>query len=104
MSGVRRRHSAAFKGKVALEALKEAGTMAQLSGEYGVHANQISQWKKKLKEGIPGIFANGKKKKQKEAEELQCELYRKIGQLQLQVELDWLKKKVRTFLTSRKGG
>ena len=95
MSGVRQRHSPVFKGKVALEALKQAKTTAQLAGEYGVHPNQISQWKKKLKEGIPGIFANGKNKKHKEAEELESELYRKIGQLQ--VELDWLKKKSERF-------
>jgi transposase-like protein len=93
MSGVRRKHSPAFKGKVALEALMQAKTTAQLAGEYGVHPNQISRWKKKLKEGVPGIFASGKDRKNKEAEEMQSELYRKIGQLQ--VEMDWLKKSER---------
>lgn len=91
MGGIRRRHSPAFKGKVALEALKQVKTTAQLTGEYGVHPNQITQWKKKLKEGIPGIFSITKTRKQKETEEIQSELYQKIGRLQ--VELDWLKKK-----------
>jgi len=91
MSGVRRKHTPAFKGKVALEALKQAKTTARLAAEYGVHPNQIAQWRIKLKEGVPGIFSNGKNKKQKEAEEVESELYRKIGRLQ--VELDWLKKK-----------
>ncbi len=45
MSGVRR-HTLAFKGKVAPEALKQTKTNAQLSGEYGIHTNRISQWKK----------------------------------------------------------
>jgi putative transposase len=65
MSGVRRRHTPGFKGKVALEALKQLKTTAQLSGEYGVHPNLIAQWKKKLKEGIPGIFSNNQNKKRK---------------------------------------
>ena len=91
MGGIRRRHTAGFKAKVALEALKQTKTTARLSSEYGVHPNLISQWKKKLKEGIPEIFANKRNKKEKDEEELRAELYRQIGQLK--VELDWLKKK-----------
>ena len=91
MGEIRRRHTAGFKAKVALEALKQAKTTAQLSSEYGVHPNLISQWKKKLKEGIPEIFTNKRNKKEKDEEELRAELYRQIGQLK--VELDWLKKK-----------
>ncbi len=91
MSGVRRRHSAAFKAKVGLEAVKQEKTIAQLSGEYGIHANMITQWKKRILEELPRIFLNKRKKKDKDAEKLQDELYRQIGQLK--VELDWLKKK-----------
>ncbi len=91
MSGVRKSYSSKFKAKVALEAAKQDKTIAQLSSEYGVHSNQISQWKKILIRELPGIFTGKPRAKEKKAEELQAELYRQIGQLK--VELDWLKKK-----------
>lgn len=91
MGGIRKRHTAKFKSQIALEALKQEKTLAQLSGEYGVHPNQIAQWKKRLVEELPGIFTRKRKKAERESEEIQAELYRQIGQLK--VELDWLKKK-----------
>jgi len=91
MSGIRKNHSAAFKAKVALEAVKQNKTIAQLSSEYGVHSNQISRWKQHLIKELPQIFAGKSKVKEKKVEELQSELYRQIGQLK--VELDWVKKK-----------
>jgi len=89
--GIRKRHDAALKARVALEAVKGEKTVAQLSSEYKVHGNQIRQWKKRLLEELPGIFSDRRKRSEKEAEELTGELYRQIGQLK--VELDWLKKK-----------
>ena len=53
----RRRFSAEFKARVAREALKEHKTIAELSAEVGVHANQISQWKKQLIEALPEVFS-----------------------------------------------
>jgi transposase-like protein len=91
MGVTRKRHPAAFKAKVALEALRGEKTIAQLSSEYGVHSNQIRQWKKKLVEELPAIFSERRRRSEKEGEELTSELYRQIGQLK--VELDWLKKK-----------
>ena len=91
MGGVRKRYEAKFKAKIALEAVKQEKTMAQLSSEYGVHTNQIVQWKRRLIEELPGIFSGRRKKAERETEEVQAELYRQIGQLK--VELDWLKKK-----------
>jgi transposase len=91
MLGIRKRHSAGFKAKVALEAVKGEKSIAQLSSEFGVHANQVRQWKKQLLEELPSIFSNKRRKAQKDAEQLESELYRQIGQLK--VELDWLKKK-----------
>jgi transposase-like protein len=76
---------------VALEALRGEKTIAELSSEYGVHGNQIRQWKKKLVEELPAIFSDRRRRSEKEGEELTSELYRQIGQLK--VELDWLKKK-----------
>lgn len=91
MGDMRKRFSTAFKAKVAVEALKGEKSIAELSSEYGVHSNQIRQWKKKLVEELPDIFSDRRKRSEKEGEELTSELYRQIGQLK--VELDWLKKK-----------
>jgi putative transposase len=91
VSNMRRGHDAALKARVALEGLKEEKTMAQLSSEFGVHVNQIRQWRQKLVEELPSLFSDRRKKKDKEGEELLSELYRQIGQLK--VELEWLKKK-----------
>ena len=87
---MRKNHDSAFKAKVALEAIKGEKTMAQISSEYGVHVNQIRQWRQKLLEEMPGVFSDRRQKKDKEAEEMTSELYRQIGQLK--VELDWVKK------------
>lgn len=87
--GMRKRHSSAFEAKVAMEALKGQKTLAQLSSEYGVHANQIQQWKKKLVAALPTIFENRPGMRERAVDELEAELYRQIGQLK--VELDWLK-------------
>jgi len=91
MGKLRKNHNATFKAKVALEAVKGEKTLAELSSEYAVHANQIGQWKKQLVEELPALFSDRKKKVEREREELESELYKQIGQLK--VELDWLKKK-----------
>jgi len=91
MPSMRRQHDAAFKAKVALEALKEEKTLAQISSEFGVHVNQIRQWRQQLFSMIPELFSDRRKKMEKDRDELEAELYQQIGQLK--VELDWLKKK-----------
>jgi|TARA_B100001964_G_C14168350_1_gene570222 putative transposase len=91
MGKTRKNYSSAFKAKIALEAIKKEKTMAQLSSEYGVHANQINLWRKRLLEELPEIFSKKRQRKEKDNKDLQDELYRQIGQLK--VELDWLKKK-----------
>jgi len=88
---MRRSHDSAFKAKVALEALKGEKTLAQLSSEFKVHANQIRQWRKRLLEVLPNVFSDRGNKKDIEKDDLVSELYRQIGQLK--VEMDWLKKK-----------
>ncbi len=91
MKNIRKNHSAAYKAKVALEAVKGEKTIAQLSSKYGAHSNQIGQWRKRLLEELPTLFSDKRKKAEKDREELESELYRQIGRLK--VELEWLKKK-----------
>jgi putative transposase len=75
--------------------------MAQIASEYGVHPNQIRQWRQKLLEELPQLFSDRRKCAEKDGEELQAELYRQIGQLK--VELDWLKKKSQMLLLKKRG-
>ena len=91
MRNMRRGHGAAFEAKVVLEAVKGEKTLARLSSEFGVHANQIRQWRKQLLEELPRLFSDRRKKEDRDREGLLSELYQQIGQLK--VELDWLKKK-----------
>jgi putative transposase len=88
----RKRHGAGFKARVALEAIKEQRTMAELASQFGVHPTQISQWKQQLLAGVPDLFGAGRPKREKDDQELQADLFQQIGKLQM--ELEWLKKKV----------
>ncbi|MGZ6210346.1 MAG: IS3 family transposase [Syntrophales bacterium] len=97
---MRRSHDATFKARVALEAIRGEKTIAQVAAEYGVHPNQIRQWRQKLLDELPQLFSDRRKSAEKDGEELQDELYRQIGQLK--VELDWLKKKFSTASVEEK--
>jgi len=91
MMTTRRKHRAELKAKVALEAIKGMKTINELATRYEVHPTQIVQWKKQVLEELPGIFSSGRERRVKGDEELKAQLYQQIGQLQ--VELNWLKKK-----------
>ena len=80
-----------LKARVALEALKEAKTIAELSSEYEVHSNMISKWKKQLQENITDIFIR-KNEQEPDAQQQIENLYKEIGRIQ--VENAWLKKKL----------
>ena len=86
----RRRFSADFKAKVALEALRGELTLAEISKKHDVHPNMISAWKKQVTQEAAQLFALGADKAQKASDEQIKELHAKIGQLT--VEKDFLKK------------
>ena len=69
MSGQRRRHSAAFKAKVALEAARQTKTIAELAKAFQVHPVQISQWKKQLLDGAESLFRDGRHREHEESQE-----------------------------------
>jgi transposase len=91
MSNKRKQHAPAFKAKVALAALKNEETTAELVQRFGVHPTMISAWKRALIDGATDIFDKGNKS-HKKAEGQIDELYRHIGQLK--VERDFLSRKL----------
>lgn len=96
MVSMRRQHEAAFKAKVALEAVKGEKTIAQIASEFNVHPNQIRQWRQHLLDVLPEMFSNRRPQQEKSRDELEAELFRQIGQLKF--ELEWLKKKSQLLL------
>ncbi|MGA8556396.1 MAG: IS3 family transposase [Candidatus Acidiferrales bacterium] len=87
----RRSFSAEMKARIALEAIKEQKTIQEIASHYGVHPSQVMNWKRQAIQGAPALFADRRSQSDTSEEELKAELYQQIGQLQ--VELDWLKKK-----------
>ena len=88
----RRNFNADFKAKVALEALKERNTLAEIAQKYDLQPVQISKWKRELKENLSQVFESPRKGAQKQQEAAESKLFEKIGRLEM--ELDWLKKKM----------
>ena len=93
MPNERKKHSIDFKAKVALAALREDGTVGELSSRYGVHASMIHAWKKVAVEGVPTLFSRGQSAAlcAVEDEAKLASLYAKIGELT--VERDFFRKR-----------
>lgn len=84
----RKTYSAGFKTKVVLEALQERETIQEIGKKYDLHPNQISTWKSQFLSSANSVFEKGIEKDDSEKEK--TELYKKVGQLQM--EVDFLKK------------
>jgi transposase-like protein len=85
--------SAEFKAKVAVAAIQEQKTVQQLATLFDVHPTQIHQWKKQLLLGATSLFQSGDAIQDSSAQQArEAELFEQIGRLNM--ELDWLKKKV----------
>jgi transposase len=83
MKRTRRNHSAAYKAKVALAALKGDKTLVELSQQFDVHVNQITQWKSQLLERASEVFATGAERVESAGPSVK-ELHAKIGQLAME--------------------
>ncbi len=88
---MRKRYTAQFKSKVALEALKGERSLSELASKYEVHPSQIGQWRKVLLSGVSEVFSEKGRKKEQDGESEKSKLYEEIGRLKM--ELDWVKKK-----------
>lgn len=91
MKGKKRHHSASFKAKVALEAIREAKTQAEITSQYEVHTTQVRRWKQEALQAIEATFSQRKQREAKDDAALQASLFEQIGKLQM--ELTFLKKK-----------
>jgi transposase len=91
MSKKRTHYSPEFKAKVALAAIKNEETVAELSVRFGIHPTMINNWKRALLDGAADIFDKGTKTHKQKEDQIE-ELYRHIGRLK--VERDFLSKKL----------
>jgi transposase-like protein len=91
MTTTRKRYSAKFKARVALEAIRGEKTLNQLGSQFQVHPVQIAQWRKAALEQLQELFVDGRTRKARDSEFNTDALYEQIGRLKM--ELEWLKKK-----------
>lgn len=92
MSKKRTQWTKETKFRVALEAYKGDRSLSEIASDYGVHPNQVTDWKKQLLENGSDVFARGRDDEAQRVAAERDELYRKVGHQQ--VQLDFLKKKL----------
>jgi transposase len=89
----RRKHTAEFKARVALEAIKGIKTLSEIAGEFEIHPVMVGNWKKEMLEHLPELFEKKNARKDKNKEREKEQLHSKVGQLTM--EVDFLEKKCR---------
>ena len=89
----RKTYTSDLKSRIVLEMLREELTVSQISSKYGVHQSVLNKWRNAVLEGLPGLFADPRKKNPVDIQKDNVieDLYRQVGKLSLQLE--WLKKK-----------
>jgi transposase-like protein len=88
---VKKRFTAEFKARVAVEAVKGTKTVNELASEFEIHPSCVQSWKKQLLAGCKELFSGKQGKAEATLQEERDRLYAQVGRLA--VELDWLKKK-----------
>ena len=90
---MRKQHSATFKAKIVLEAMRETKTLSQIAAEYQIHPTLVTRWRAEAEQGLAELFERSASQDEKTtAQEKKIgELYQEIGKLSTQV--NWLKKK-----------
>lgn len=92
MGSLRKKHSGIFKSKVVIAALNNNKTINEIGKIYGVHPNQISNWKKIALDGMPTILSDKRSQKERNLEKENKILRNKI--LEQIIEFEWIKKKL----------
>lgn len=91
---MRKQYPPTVKAQIVLELLKEEKTLQEAAGHYGIHVNQLRQWRQRAVDGLPALFSREQQVSQaevKERDELIEKLYGQVGRLS--AELSWLQKK-----------
>lgn len=101
MKKQRRKHTAEFKARVALEAIRGVKTISEIAAEFEIHPVMVGNWKKEMLENLPSLFEQKNAKKEKDQEQETEHLHRKVGQLTMEVE--FLEKKCRQLGIPVKG-
>lgn len=101
MKKQRRKHTAEFKARVALEAIRGIKTLSEIARDFEIHPVMVGSWKKELLEHLPEIFEKNSAKKDKDAERDKNQLHQKVGQLSM--EVDFLEKKCKQLGIPVKG-
>ena len=101
MKKQRRKHTAEFKARVAIESIQGLKTLSEIAKEYEVHPVMVGNWKKEMLERLPELFQAQNAKKDQTADKEKEELHRKVGQLTM--EVDFLEKKCKQLGIPGKG-
>jgi len=101
MKKQRRKHSAEFKARVALEAIRGVKTLSEIAREFEIHPVMVGNWKKEMLEHLPELFEKKRTNKDKETEQEKAQLHQKVGQLSM--EVDFLEKKCKQLGIPVKG-